>query len=235
MRDAAVFGTGHVRNAMVPRESLVQERIVRGPEVRRRAVLAKLAFDKQRGFTVECSAQSIIEFGNEGAVAPHGGQLIERESCVKKSSDQRRGPGVSKHPPHLPLQRFRIVECAFGCGVVKRSIGRGVPNQPCEAHRTLEIGRRARRGYRIRIQSPGERRDLGLVDRGGRPRGTHWRHCASTNDSLPRVTVTRRPVGIELGERDAASWRAIAVAGHTVRPDSGEWRWLDAGLLCERP
>ena len=55
-RDAAIFRPRNIRDAIVPREPLIEECVVGGPQVQRTPVLTKLAFNEQFGLAPDSSA-----------------------------------------------------------------------------------------------------------------------------------------------------------------------------------
>src|SRR6185436_5114599 len=97
-----------VRDPVVTREPLVDERVVRGDEVHHAAILPQLAPDKQARLLLQGLAQVLVEVGELIYVGDDAREAPELEPLVGEAVYERLRTRIAKHPPDLALQDCRI-------------------------------------------------------------------------------------------------------------------------------
>jgi hypothetical protein len=101
----------------VPREPLVQERVVGVQNIEHIAIFSNNAVEKQFRFALECLPQVVVKIGINQQVRIAIPQLSKIQPLARKIRDQRLRPAILQHPPHLLLQNRRILQPAlFGRG-----------------------------------------------------------------------------------------------------------------------
>ena len=111
-RHAAEIRTVDVGDAVVLRQPLVHERVVRVEQIQHRAVLAQHALEQQLRFPLERLAQVVVEVREHGDVGVGVLQLPEKEPLVGEVGDQRPRLRVGQHPARLLLEHGRLVQLA---------------------------------------------------------------------------------------------------------------------------
>ena len=88
-RDAPEVAAVHVRNAVVLREPLVQERVVGLEQVEHAAVFAQDALEKQLGFAAERLAQVVVEIGKQPQVGRDRFEVAQVQPLLGEVADER--------------------------------------------------------------------------------------------------------------------------------------------------
>ena len=137
-RDAAEPAAGDVRDPVVAREPLVDERVVGRQQVEHAPVLGHEAREEQLGLAAERLPQVVVEIGeplddgNVALEAPQGQPL------AGEVGGQRRRPRVGQHPPHLALEDPRLAQAARLGEVEQLVVGAAAPQEERQPRRQLE-------------------------------------------------------------------------------------------------
>ena len=113
-RHPAEMAPLHVRDAVVRRHPLVQERVVRRQQIQRRPVLPHDAVEEALGLADHPAAQRLVERERVRIAGPHRrvGQVAKLQPLPGEVAGQRVRTRVGQHPPHLPFQLGRIAQAA---------------------------------------------------------------------------------------------------------------------------
>ena len=84
-RHAAELIAAHVRNAVVQREPLVDERVVRGQQIEDAAVFAEDAVDEQLDLLAEGVAQAVVELGKQRRIRARSRRARARSATGTRS------------------------------------------------------------------------------------------------------------------------------------------------------
>ena len=212
-------------NAVVPREPLVDERVVRRQQFDDAPVVAQLAVEEELGFLPKRVAQVLVELGKEIRIGLDVPQIAELEPLAAKLSTSARDRAVAQHPPHLPLEDRRVLQLAAHRHVEQFVVRNAAPEEERQTRRELDIGDAIRRACRemCRIdldaeeevgsdQHALERRLDRLIERPGpsaRP--------VELDQRLHVVVGHRTPIGAAC-QRRKDSLRARLLAGDRSRP-----------------
>ena len=149
-------------DAVVHRQALVEEGVVRGQQLEHAAIAAQHAVDEQPQFLLEHRAgiQQAARVGELASVRSDLVQLGEVEPLEREIVAQRLGPRVGKHPAHLSGQHVGIAEARFGGELQEFLIRQTAPQEEGQTRRQLQIAQRASR-RRSRLRIPRDRGNAG--------------------------------------------------------------------------
>ncbi len=130
-----------VRDAVVLRQPLVHERVVRIEQIQHRSVLAQDALEEHLRFPLEApdagcrrNPETTVDVGI-GVL-----QIPEVEPLVREVGDQRARPRIREHPARLLLEHGRIVQLALDPPAVNSSSsGIAGPEEERQARRQLGV------------------------------------------------------------------------------------------------
>ena len=97
---------GHALDAVVRREPLVDEGVIRREELEQAPVLAQHVFKKQLRLALHRCPQLRVERRKQLLVRLHDVEVAELEPLPGEVLHQRLAPRVFQHPPHLRLEVF---------------------------------------------------------------------------------------------------------------------------------
>jgi hypothetical protein len=143
-RDAAEPAAGHVWHAIVARQPLVQERVVRGQELADRAIVANLTLEEELGLLAERLAQRLVEFGKQVGVGHGVPEVAQLEPLRGEVLDQRAGPFVGQHPPHLALEHGGVAQRSARRQVEQFVVRDAAPEKEREPGGQLHAGQAVR-------------------------------------------------------------------------------------------
>ena len=139
-------------------EPIVEKGVVRGEQIRERAVLTHLAGEKERGLLTEGLTKA-VELGKLRRVRFHGREILQVQPVAEEAGQEGIRLAVGEHAPHLLLQPCRITQTAVCHHRVQRGVRLGVPEELRQPRGDLPVAERFRQ----------PRRPVGLigaVDRG---------------------------------------------------------------------
>ena len=112
-RHAAEVRTVNVRDAVVPGEPLVHERVVRIQEVEHRSILAHDALEEHLRFALETLAQVVVEVGEHRDIGVGVLQIAKIEPLVREVGDERARFRIGEHAARLLLEHGGLVQLAI--------------------------------------------------------------------------------------------------------------------------
>ena len=138
-------------DAVVHRQALVEEGVVRRQQLDHAAIAAQDAVDEQPQLLLEHRAgiQQAARVGELASVRGDLVQLGEVEPLEREIVAQRLGPRVGKHPAHLSGQHVGIAEARFGGELQELLIRQAAPQEEGQTRRQLQIAQRASPAGRV--------------------------------------------------------------------------------------
>src|SRR5438477_6439621 len=137
--DAPEMVAVHIRNPVVPRELLVQERVVRGQELADAVILPHLAVEEKLRFLLHRLPQVVVEIWEQVGVRRGIVQLPQPEPLAGKVLRQRRGPRISQHPSNLLLQHGWVAQLSSLRHSQELIVWNAGPEEERQPRRQLEI------------------------------------------------------------------------------------------------
>ncbi len=134
--DLAELIADHAIDAVVTRESLVEERVVRVQQLENIAVLVHDAGEHESRFLLEGLTQVVVEFTTFRLRA---GELPQVQPLSCEVVDERAGPRIGQHPPHLTLELARLAQAFFNGGLQQLFVGNAAPDEERQTRREVEI------------------------------------------------------------------------------------------------
>ncbi len=134
-------------DAVVHRQALVEEGVVRGQQLEHAAIAAQDAVDEQPQFFLEHPA-GIEQSARVGELASVRGDLVQLgdvEPLEREIVAERLGPRVGKHPAHLSGQHVGFAEARFGGELQELLVRQAAPQEEGQTRRQLQIAQRASR------------------------------------------------------------------------------------------
>ena len=112
---AAVVGQRHaaevvavdIRDAVVPRQPLVEERVVGGEQVDDAAVVADLAVDEELGLALHGVAQIVVEIGKGLGIGRSRADVPQQQPLPGEVLDERARARIVEHPRDLLVEHLR--------------------------------------------------------------------------------------------------------------------------------
>src|SRR2546422_10718659 len=98
----------HSRNAIMPREPFVDERVVRIQQIQSAPVLTHDACEQQFGFAAERLPEVIVEVWKQQQIRFHTVQVPELEPLPRESGYNRGGARVRDNPQHLSFEHTTL-------------------------------------------------------------------------------------------------------------------------------
>ena len=201
-RHPAEVASLHVGNAVVPRESIVDERVVGVEQVEDAAVLAHDALEEQLRLAAERLPQPVVEVGEEHLRRPRRLQVPELQPLADEVVGQGPGAVVGQHPAHLPPELSGVGQRAARRRVEQLVVGHAAPEEERQPRRQLEVGDAvvaAGRGRGVRRIGLDPEQELGAhqqllqraLDAGLEAAGLAPRRVGDAQD--PEVGVVDRP------------------------------------------
>ena len=129
----------HARDAVVPRQPLVDERVVGVEQLQHAAVLGDDRGEQQLGLAPEGPPQVVVEVAEAPRLGNDVLQVAQVEPLAREVVHQRRRARVGQHPAHLPLQLAGAAQlAALGRGQ-QRLVGDAAPQKEGQARGQLPV------------------------------------------------------------------------------------------------
>ena len=223
-RHAAEAAAVDVRDAVVPRQPLVDERVVRRQQVERRCGPRAMMLSKNSSVSRWNAWRRLSS--KSGNRSEFGCTLRTLRSCSHwpaKLSTSACDARIGQHPPHLPLEHGRILQLARARQRQQLVVRDAAPEEERQARRELDIADAIRRARRRRS-----------ADRARRGTGTSgWRESAASAASMPVSKLpSRRPSSVESSSPAADPARSTGCAVRAARERREDL--LGAGRLAGR-
>ena len=138
-RDAAKLPPGHIRDAVVPRQALVDERVVRRQQVHHAAILADDAREEQLRFLLERALQRKVEVRKEVVRGRHVRHVADVEPLVEKVGGHRLGTRVGEHARDLLFEHGGLPQGATLRGIQQLVVRNAAPEEEREARGQREV------------------------------------------------------------------------------------------------
>ena len=145
IRDAPVVAAVDARDAVVPRQAVVQERVVGRQQLQHAAVGAHLAVEEQLRFAPECFSEVVVERREERAVRGDGLQVPEIQPLSGEVGGQRAGARVVEHPQHLSLQHGGVAQPPLLGQRQQLVVRDAAPQEERQPRREVDVGNPVRR------------------------------------------------------------------------------------------
>ena len=139
-RDAPELAAVDVRDAVVLRQPLVDERVVRVQQIDDAAIFADDAVEEQLDFAPHRLPQRIVEVGIDQRQRARALQAAQVQPLAGEVLRQRLGPRILQHAADLPLEHDRILEPALARERDQLIVGAGAPQEERQARRQVQIG-----------------------------------------------------------------------------------------------
>src|SRR5262249_55651396 len=140
----------YARDAVVPRELLVEKRLVGRQQVHDAAVFFQLSVEKQLYLRDECHPQVVVEPGKSLIEIRRDQPDISYLQPLFEEVLHQRGPRsfVVQHPPYFPLEHRRLVQLPADGRVEQLVIGDAAPEEKRQTRRQLDVRKVVRRPRR---------------------------------------------------------------------------------------
>ena len=138
-RHAAEVDALHVRDAVVLRQPLVDERVVGGQQVDGRPVFADDAVEEQLHLALEGQRQRVAVVGKEERIGHDVGQPAQRQPLPGEVGGEGLGARVGQHPPRLPLEHRRLVQACPSRQVQQLVVGDAAPEEERQTRGEREV------------------------------------------------------------------------------------------------
>ncbi len=102
--DLAERRSADAANAVVPRQALVDERVVGGQQFQRRSILAHEMLEEQLRLARHRVGERLVVVRERQRIGFDLGQVLEPEPLRREPRPQRGGTIVGEHPSHLPIE-----------------------------------------------------------------------------------------------------------------------------------
>ena len=119
----------NVRDLIMARQPLVDERIVRGQQLQNATVVLQLTRDEQLGLLLHGVTQVLVEVREGIHIGNDARDFSQLQPLIGKIIDQGARAGVAEHPPNLLIQDRRIVEPATDSQLEELVVGDGAPEK----------------------------------------------------------------------------------------------------------
>ncbi len=136
---AAELGARDVRNAVMAREALVDERVVRREQVEHAVVALHDVAEEQLGLEGHRVGQLLVVIGEPEGVGPNLLEVLEAQPLRGKTRRQRLGARVCEHAPDLEIQRLRVGEPVLLSQRNELVVGNAAPEEEREARGQLDV------------------------------------------------------------------------------------------------
>ncbi len=190
-RDAAELVATHVRDAVMPRKPLVEERVIRRKEIAHAAVFAEDAVEEELHLPADGRAQRRVERGIRVRVRVEARCVAHTQPLEREIRRQRLRTRIGEHAPHLRLERLRRAQLVLLRQRQQLLVWNARPEEERQTRRQLEIAQRVDR------PRPGVRgRRLGAIQELGARQHRRQRALDAVLE-CPRLAA----VGVELHQR----------------------------------
>ena len=170
-----------VRDAVVLRQPLVDERVVGGQQIEHAAVLAHDALEKQLGLAPERLPQVVVEVRKDSEFGHDAAEIAQLQPLAGEIADERLRPRIGQHAPHLLRQHL--------------AAGRAVP--PAAGSISSSSGMLLQRKNDSRDASSTSATRYGVP--GAMPAGS--RSGRNTNEGLARMRRSANPMPVSKSPR----------------------------------
>jgi hypothetical protein len=126
-------------NAVMPRQTLVQEGVVGVEQIEQAAVVADDAAEQHLRFALERRAQVVVEVPGFGLKRV---EVAQEQPLSGEVLDQGVGLRIRDHPAHLLLEHGRILQPAGDREIQQFVVGDAAPEEEREPRRQREIADR---------------------------------------------------------------------------------------------
>src|SRR5262249_35722920 len=116
----------------MPRQALVEKRVISRQQIYDAGIRAQLSFHKQLSFFAERLAQVLVEIGKDVRIRCNATQLGDIQPIENEALYQRVRTRVGHHAPHLLLQDGRVVELSVRCESEQLLVGDAAPEEKGE-------------------------------------------------------------------------------------------------------
>src|SRR5262245_56860033 len=149
-RDRPEVAAVYARDAVVPRELLVEKRLVGGQQVCDAAVFFQLSVEKQLDLPDECHSQVVVEPGKPLVeIRRDQPDISYLQPLFEEVLHQRRARAfVAQQPPYFPLEHRRLVQLPADGRVEQLVIGDAAPQEERQTRRQLDVRKGVRRSRR---------------------------------------------------------------------------------------
>ncbi len=138
-RHATEAAAVDVRDAVMLREPFVDERVVGAQEIERASILAQDALEKELGLLPEGLPEIVVEVRKQPHVRRDRRKIPQLQPLRCEVGHQGSRTLVGEHPPHLPLERRRLME-RFGRREVQQLVvWNAAPEEERQPGRQLQI------------------------------------------------------------------------------------------------
>ncbi len=144
-RDAPEPRPLHAGNAVMTRQPLVEERVVRGQQLRQRPILAELAVDEELGLALEGLAQVLVEIGEEIGIGRRVADVPEQRATGRRScrrAPSARGSAIMRRT--CASSTFGVLQSSARRGVEQLVVRDAAPEEERQPRGELEIGQPVR-------------------------------------------------------------------------------------------
>ena len=137
--DAPEVTAAHAADAVVPRQPLVDERVVGAQELEGAPVLAQLTLEEQPGLLPEGLAQILVELGKHVHVRHGRFQVAGVEPLAEEARRERPRAGIGEHPPYFLLQDRPVLQHPRVRQIEEAVVGNAAPEQEGQPGRELDV------------------------------------------------------------------------------------------------
>ncbi len=137
--DAPEVRAPYVRDAVVLREPLVHERIVRGQQLEHAAIFFQNAAGKELGLAPEALAQIFVEIELALGIGQHRREVAQEQPLPHEIPDERVGARIGEHAAHVPLEDSRVPQFARRRRIDQRVVRDAAPEEKGQPRGQLEI------------------------------------------------------------------------------------------------
>src|SRR5207247_5346097 len=191
----------YVRDPVMPRQPLVDERVVGAQEIDNTAVLADDAPGEELGFPVERLAQVVVEVRKRLGIRRHVPHVPQEEPLPGEVVHERAGAVVGEEPAHLLLQHLRMPQLASDRDVEQFVVRNAAPDEEGQARGQLDVAEPIRDGgrglWRILFDSEQE------VDRDQNPSKRRLDAALEAALSPSRVIEREKRLNLVVAQRPA--------------------------------
>ena len=117
------------RNSIMPRQSLVQERVVGTQQIEKAAILAQHAFEEELCLSGKRGPEVFIEIRKRRRVGQHRLDIAQIQPLADEIGYERLGAGIRQHAHDLPLQHGAIFQPAALGQIEKLVVGNAAPEE----------------------------------------------------------------------------------------------------------
>ena len=109
-RDTPEAAAIHVRDAVMPGEPFVDERVIRPQQVEDAPILAQDAFEEQFRFLPKGLPKIVVEIRKQTHIRRDRREIAQVQPLRGEVAHQGLGTSVRQHPPHLSFEHRRLAQ-----------------------------------------------------------------------------------------------------------------------------